>query len=576
LSLAADSAGRSGVAAINLSRLARAALTILFCAVLAPASVHLQGFEFGIDNNVFHVPIVLRWYDLPQFSHDPVIQSLRHYATPVFPLLGLFTDASNIAAVFHAAFLLTRALTIFALLAVMRSFGLRGPWLAVAGAASIFVSALYGETAIGRDELLVDIFTHTALAQAVALLSIAALVRGKLTLAAIATGLTFDLNAMVGIWMLAPLGLVLAVHLRKPGAWRTIVRAGAAFSATALAVALWIALSQKFSAPAFDYRSYLQAYYPYHFFIGWADWPARIALLLQLASGFLAATLLPRHRANAALILLALAVLFGAGVVVGQTSHSRLFLNLHLLRADGMLTWMAVPLVLTASVAALARKAFVPAIGAIVAVAGLIAADWRLVLFGLLLQAGARLMARRQPGRVNAVARQPLLLAAIGAASLLALATQTRYSAMPAPPGPHDVPSDQQLAGLSPRAPEWREVTRWAEAATPPDALFIIPPKLDFVAPRRIWVDWKEGAAVMWAPDIYATWHARSMELSSLRSAPAVLAYACRHHIDYAVFDRRPGRALTGTDALSRPLFVNRWFAVFRVPACREAGRLSG
>jgi hypothetical protein len=570
---------RSAIAATgpsSLARLSRAALTILFCAILGLVSAHLQGFEFGIDNNVFHIPIVLHWYDLPQFSDDPIIQSLRGYTTPVFPFLGLFTDASNIAAVFHAAFLLTRGLTIFALLAIMRSCGLRGPWLAAAGIASIFVSALYGESVIGRDELLVDIFTHTALAQAVALLAVAALIRGELILAAIATGLAFDLNAMVGIWMLAPLGLVSAVQLRRPGAGRAVVWAGLAFSATALPVALWIGLSQKFAAPAFDYRAYLQAYYPYHFFVGWAGWPQRITFLLQLGSGFLAAALLPRHRANAALILLALALLFGAGVVIGQTSHSRLLLNLHLLRADGMLTWVVVPLVLTASFAALARDVFLSAISAIVALAGLIVADWRVVLFGLLFQAGAQLMARRNPARMTEGARLPLLPAASSAMLLVALA-QGHYSALPTPPEPHDVPSDQQLAGFSPRAPEWREVTRWAAAATPPGALFIVPPKLDFVAARRrIWVDWKEGAAVMWAPEIYATWHTRSMELDSLKSAPALLAYACRHRIAYAVFDRRPGRALSGTDALSRPLFVNRWFAVLRVPACREAGRLSG
>jgi hypothetical protein len=559
-----------------LARLGRAAAIILFCGVLALTSAHLQGFEFGIDNNVFHIPIVLRWYDLPQFSHDPIIQSLRRYATPVFPFLGLFTDASNIAAVFHAAFLLTRALTIFVLLAVMRACGLRGVWLAAAGVASVFVSALYGESLIGRDELLVDIFTHTALAQAVALLAVAALLRNKLILAAIATGLAFDLNAMVGIWMLAPLGLISVVHLGRPGAWRAVAWAGLAFASTALPVALWIGLSQKFAAPAFDYRSYLQAYYPYHFFIGWAAWSARIAFLLQLASGFFAAALLPRHRANAALILLALALLFGAGVVIGQTSHSRFLLNLHLLRADGMLTWVVVPLVLTASVAALAKNVFAPWVGAIVALAGLIAADWRIVLFGLLLQAAAGLIARQRPRRMTEGARLPLLLAA-GAALLLVAITQGRYSALPAPPGLHDVPSDQQLAGVWPRAPQWREVTRWAEAATSPDALFIVPPKLDFVAARRrVWVDWKQGAAVMWAPDIYRVWHARSMELASLKTAPALLAYACRHGIAYAVFDRRPGRALRGTEALSRPVFVNRWFAVFRVPACREAGRLSG
>src|ERR1700744_5896448 len=101
---------------------------VLLCAVLAAVSAQLQGFEFGIDNNVFHIPIVLHWYDLPQFSNDVVMQSLRRYATPVFPILGLFADDTNIAAIFHMAFLLTRGLAIFALFQVMRSCGLLNPY----------------------------------------------------------------------------------------------------------------------------------------------------------------------------------------------------------------------------------------------------------------------------------------------------------------------------------------------------------------------------------------------------------------------------------------------------------------
>ncbi|HEX4272712.1 MAG TPA: hypothetical protein VHZ32_15060 [Rhizomicrobium sp.] len=547
---------------------------VLLCAVLAAVSAQLQGFEFGIDNNVFHIPIVLHWYDLPQFSNDVVMQSLRRYATPVFPILGLFANDTNIAAVFHAAFLLTRGLAIFALFQVMRSCGLRNLYLAAATVSAIFVSALYGESIIGRDELLVDIFTHTALAQAIALLGVAGLIRGRLIAAAIAGGLTFDLNAMVGLWYLAPFTLVCASQLATAPrtSARRIVRAVMAFSLVAFPVAIWIALSQNLGAPDFDYRAYLRDYYPYHFFIGWAEWSQRIVLALQVASGFTAASLLPRNRGNAVLVLLALMLLFLAGITIGQISHSRALLNLHLLRVDGMLTWTIVPLVLTASFAALANMRILPAMGAIATIGGLIAGDWYIVLGGLLLLAAVRFLPiPTLPMPLLAERQRPALLAI--AAMVLALVATTRgaYSARPAKPSSMMVPSDQQLAGAWPRSPEWRQVTDWARDATAADALFIIPLKLDFVAARRRdWVDWKEGAAAMWAPDIYAVWHTRTVDLAALHSAPAILAYACQHGIDYAVFDLRPGHALAGTGNLTRPIFVNRWFAAFPVRDCRR------
>lgn len=582
MSPAVEDTGRRQRWAIARPRFLDGLAVLLFCSLLAAVSAHLQGFEFGIDNNVFHIPITLHWYDLPQFSHDAVMQSLRRYTTPVFPLLGLFANDANIGTLFHAAFLLTRGLAIFALFQVMRSCGLYNPYLAAATASAIFVSALYGESVIGRDELLVDIFTHTALAQAVALLGIASMIRGRLIAAAIAGGLTFDLNAMVGLWYLAPLTLVCAFQLVTPPRTtaRRVVLAATAFCLTALPVAIWVALSQNLDSIDFNYRAYLRDYYPYHFFIGWAGWPQRIALALQVASGFSAASLLPRYRSHAILVLLGLTLLFVAGVAIGQISHSRVLLNLHLLRIDGMLTWTIVPLVLTASFAALTSTRTLSAIGAIIAIGGLIAGDWRIVLAGLSLLAAIRFFSRQTVQMPLAVQhRKSILLATVAAVLALVAMTRGAYSARPTKPGSMMVPSDQQLAGAWPQSPEWRQVTDWARNSTPADALFIIPIRLDFVAARRRdWVDWKEGAAAMWAPDIYSTWHARTMDLAALHSAPAILAYACRQGINYAVFDLRPGHALPGTRNLTRPSFINRWFAAFPVRDCRRPapGPVSG
>ena len=149
------------------------------------------------------------------------------------------------------------------------------------------------------------------------------------------------------------------------------------------------------------------------------------------------------------------------------------------------------------------------------------------------------------------------------------------YAVQAAAPLPGDVPTDEQLAGARPRAPQWLHVTQWAQNATAPNALFLVLPKLDFTvaAQRRSWVGWKEGAAVMWAPGIYTTWRTRSREVAALHSADAALAYACAHAIAYVIFDKRPHKVLVGLGDLGRPAFANRWFTAVPAPHCPRRPR---
>ncbi len=540
-------------------------------------SWRLQGFSFGTDNNVFHIPIVLRWFDLPQFSDDAFVQSMRDYATPVYTLLGLIANDGNIATVFFAAFLITRALTIYGLLLILRAVGLRDAWLWASAATLVLVSAIYGETAIARDEMFVSIFTHTALAQAVALMGVACLIRGRLICAAMALGLAFDLNAMVGIWTSVPAILVaIALLVGKPRVHGSrIACAAAVFALITFPILGWIVGTQHFGGQDFDYRKFLIGYYPNHFFIGWAHWPDRIAFGLELLSGLLATTLLPRNRRSVLLVLAGFVLVFVAGMTIGQLSHSRILLNLHLLRVDGMVTWLTVILVVAAAFSGLSTGRAIEVVFGIAVVCGLIINNWYVVL-STLLPLGAFRVAVLRSGRSlrlwhwgKWVAAGLAAPAFIGAALVWGV-----YSQAPAIPSARAVPIDQQLLGAWPAAPYWLQVTQWARSATQPDAVFLVPPKLDFVAAakRRSWVGWKEGAVVMWAHEFYRLWRTRSDEVAALRDVESALRYACQHRIDYVVLDKRPGRALRGTAAVY-PVFHNRWFAVVAPSACRRARR---
>src|SRR5258708_12632949 len=53
-------------------------------------SLGYKGFLFGIENNVFHLPIVGGLYDEPQYRDDVFVQSLRYFSSGIWLLLGGF------------------------------------------------------------------------------------------------------------------------------------------------------------------------------------------------------------------------------------------------------------------------------------------------------------------------------------------------------------------------------------------------------------------------------------------------------------------------------------------------------
>ena len=529
-------------------RLPLHALAPALCLILAVASVAAQGFAFGVDNNLFHIPIVLRWYDLPQFADDAFIQSLRRYATPVFPALSLVSDESNIRTVFLVCHVATRALTLWGLSRLVRSVGLGALEAAAAVTAIALASIVYGLSRIGEDELFIGVFTHTALAQAAAIWAIAWMLRGKAIKAALAAAVAFDINFMVGAWTLAPL-LAAAVSLTPRPAPQTLAAAAGLFAAGIAPVVGWALASQSLQPVGFDYHAYLADYYPNHFFIGWASWSERASWLLQVLAGVGAAACLPRRRLSAGLALGAFVLLFVAGAAVDQVSHARLVLNLHLLRSDGLMQWLTAALVVAGAVASLARGRLLLAPAAVLALAGLAADSWGLAAAGVWILLLLRQLPPWSPVLPVRAAGWRL------AAALVAMAAVGAVFGTYAP-------------GASTVDPAWTQVTDWARTRTPAAAVFLAPWKRDFItaAERRSWVGWKEGAAAMWAPETHAAWKQRSDEVRGLRSADAQLAYACAHHIDYVIFERQAS-PLPGLDSVRQPAFDNGRFLVAR-PAC--------
>ena len=532
------------------------------------ATLAVQGFAYGVSNNVFHIPLVLHDYALPQFAHDAFQQSLPRYVSPVFPALSLVATRDNLPALFLALHVAGRLLTIWAMLRVLGLCGVTGIRRLFALGILVAMPGLYGITELGRQELFPRYFTHTALAQAGLLWAVVCLAKGRFVAACLLSAVAFDINAFVGVWMAGPLA-VAALTLQPRPSWRTVASGLAAGAAVALPVAAWVGAVAGTEHAGFDYAAFLRAYYPFHFFIDVASRQSVIQLAAAVLSGALAFQALafrPGLSVGAGFV-----GVFLAGIAVGAVATSPLVLNLHLLRVDGPLILLAACGAVAMAVRAAGQDVFTTACGALIAI-GCLIGDWTVVLLGMLawrlpIQVRARLMAPLRPAWTRCTRRPG---PAVALAACLLLLDGTALAAFKNRPPTPGATSAYLYLGNHPAIPYWREAKLWARDNTAPAAAFLVPPMLEGFetdALRQAWVDWKTGAAAMWDPGFHQVWATRIAEVSALATPAGRIRYACAHNLDYAVLDLR-GTAAPGMVEGIAPSFRNPAFAIYPTREC--------
>lgn len=544
-------------------------LAILGVAIL---SLALSGFQYNVYNNAYHIPIALGWIDDPAFARDPLVPTLHLFASPLYRLLTPFATEANLPSIFMALVLVGRIATFWALDSIGRSLGIAGLPARTAFLLILATSiGMYNESGIGADGLLIPYFSHSELAQAVALLSIAAILRGEATKAALLAGITFALNAFVGAWMLVPLGLF-CLHPLRAGDIRAAAigsgRAALAFAAFAAPVTVWILDAQagRPVPPGFDYAEFLADFFPYHFFIGSATQAQLTEAAAHATSAAVAIVMLPR-RLRLACAFGGLVSVCAAGIAVGELSSNRWLLNLHPMRSAGMVVLVGTPLIVAAALQALRPRQIATALAATLVMLGVLTARWPLVLPAMLILLGlTQYAASGRPGSLLARswALAPFVGAGIVLATSLTISTSNCCYGRDTPWDGRSVPTNRELGGVDPFAPHWREVQSWARAKSVPGAMFLIPPDLDGFrtgARRPVWITDKDGGAVPWDPGLYPIWRTRMAQVAALRSVDDQRRYARANGIDYVVVDGR--RSIPGFDAPGA-VYRNRWFAVYR------------
>ena len=532
--------------------------------MLLPATVLTflcTGYLPITDNNIYHLPILLGTYDLPQFADDPFIQSLRHFSSGfwiVFAGIGRVVEPKA----FLAGWLvLTHLAFLAAGLHLARSLGCERRATLNVFVLLLAVAAPVLGTTVGGGGILLAYFTHSELANASLLLGFSYALRGRYGHAAVATALTFFLNAFMAIWMIPSLAF-LAVYQCAAGivSPRRLIVEGLAGSAVG-AVFLLPPLANFLSNPqpaapvVFSYGTFLREFFPPHFFI---ETNSRLELASLAGAivtvGFVASGLAGRSRPFLMLVAGACALLL-VGIVVPFVTEAPLVLNMHLIRGAVMIVMLAaIGLVHQAARWLVEPDTELQRTLGLMLAGTLFAGGMTFLLAVPILALHALLVRQGKSGGGAGMLRRRIGYAFLAA---MLLTVPVRLSMTFKGTGELGAISDQ-----------WERIGLWSRQHTPAQAVFLILPDTErqqaalgfqYASQRSQRFSEKYGAAVMWSLSYYPLWKRYGVPLWSVVTPAQKMSYAQDARADYLGTECDP--------SLGSPAHRDGDMCVYAIPA---------
>lgn len=500
------------------------------------------GFSFPTNNNVFHLPIIERLYDLPGFAGDAFIQSMRYYSSGFWIILEGSADWAEPSVLFAVLMALSYLLTFVGFLACADYFGLRRLKPRLLFATLVALSPfMRGVSYAGGGGLFIGFFTHSEIANGLFLLAAWGLLTRRLTFALSLVGPTTFINAFFGVWLASVLCFVLGVNLvTKRMAWRELIKPIAVSFVVALAFSLPVIMNivsnPDFGRPiTFNYIEYLEQYWPYHFlyYTISADDYIKFVLLILLAASCL--MYISDENRQMPLILFACVLLYILGMVAPHLTQSRWVLNLHLLRSSTLVHLLGTLLLAVVLVrwwlgADKIRMVLAAALACASTLVFVFPSENTKVLFLIAGSVGLSFLLSRLPRRPDLEAFIGRWKALVGAVAVVTIGTAALVSAYS---------NYEHNRSIAPLSEQWGQVAEWIRTTTPADAVFLpfggAPVEFEASTHRQVWVDQGRGAAVMWSPSYYDIWRPRMLELRAMDSFDERLSYARDRGIAYLI-----------------------------------------
>jgi hypothetical protein len=537
---------------------------------------------------VFHIPYVLELQNEPAFKDDPFYSSLKNFASIVWPIIRSLSTEANIYYVFGTAHFLSRFAAFAALIFLLRINGTTDLLsIAVCLGAISCTPWFQGDTTLGDHGMFIDHFTHSEATWPFIFLSLGFLQLRRRTESGMMIGVTFLINSFIGIWM----GFVSAISMlfdRQQLSLKVLVKMFMAFIVTASPVILWIAfaINGSDSEVSFSYIEYIRKYFPQHFLIEAADKRSIVRLVALFICGFLAT----RYVGNKTFwvgVQIGCLALFTIGTFLPYVWNNRFVFNLHLLRSDGLQQAIAIILTSVASVKLLLRhgcprcqmlgvvllssivtmtfqKSSIELLIALMALTvGNLCLEGShdvlnlprtfmksprnvsgLLMWGVIFLYGGFLVYLLTESRGAGIFVRCCLI--IVAYSMVVFRMRIAYTysnvllvlclAIGLVASASQIKSRiDSNRTIDDAKQEWTELVEWVRSSDV-RGTFLVPIHgasydFQFRARRPIWVDWKQGAAVMWSPPFHAQWSRRLREVSALQTPEELVAYARENSI---------------------------------------------
>jgi hypothetical protein len=516
----------------------------------AAVSFLVTGFVFGIDNNVFHLPIVAALYDEPQYANDAFIQSLRHYASGFWLLLSGSDRFVDPYWLFLICAYFSRVLAFVGFLSCAELLGVKTlRQQAVFVFILAFTPLLLWLSFAGNGGLFLDYFTQSEIANGLSLLCLSFMARKRLIPALALNGVVFFTNAFIAIWNFVPLTLVaLNLYAGKKKDSSKLFNEGViglcVFFVIALPVFVNILSNPEFgTTTGFNYENYLIQYFPYHSLFSYIPLNEKIAALFVVLLGFAAFRKLGPRASPFLAALLGYVIVYGIGIAAPYVSQAPAVLNLQLLRASTFFHLFAA--LAGASLVAQwieSKNAYRSTILAPLLAALLCQNKMGVSALVFLLTVSSRYMEDlAQRARIKRLIEsgKKYGLAFGCAAILLAVSIPNMIS---------DATRVRGTKNECVRA--WSSVGDWAKSNTASDATFLMPQPetspssmsdfddsaiFEHASHRKVWVNFKRGSAVMWLQSYYDVWYRRMREVLALTALKDKIAYAKRNAIGYVI-----------------------------------------
>jgi hypothetical protein len=478
----------------------------MLIAAVTVISFLYSGYSPVFNNNIYHIPLLLESYDLPQFAGDAFIQSLRHFSSGFWILFSGTGHVVGVKLFLTVGLVVTHLVFFGAALHLAGSLGLRGRRTLNLFLLILCVSPwIYGYTA-GDGAILLNYFSHSELANASLLMGLSYALRQRYGAAAVATCLTFFLNAFMAVWMVPPLALLAGYQLISGQiALRRLV-VPAAIGLVAGSPLLILPLHNILQNPEigglslFSYQQYLWDFFPRHFFL-WSLPPKQLGVTgIQIIVLLLSVRLLGASSRAVLMIVLGMLSVLVLGVLAALVTDSRMILNLHLIRS-----FVMVAMLLAISVAVVAARWILDPAESPRKTLGLgLAAALASGKVGLLIALALFLIdLSKTPPALNG------LLASRKARVYVSYLLGFCLVAGMLGSGIKQWAFQQNTAMQE----TWEKIGRWANVATPAEAVFQVPAEgslgFSLTSQRQLWFDEKYGAAVMWSPSYHAIWRER-------------------------------------------------------------------